>query len=164
MRILISVIGLLVIISACVEAPATRPDTAAPRPEAVNAPAAQPTHPPTPIDVNGELARLRAALIREVPSGTVDKPEREQAWIALTQAAVAARGSAIDRPQFLVVVDRNSSVQQMRIVLARPNGAWESLGGTKVSTGQTGRRLLSDANRRFSAYGRDPRLAGRGHI
>ena len=29
---------------------------------------------------------------------------------------------------------------KMRIVLARPDGAWDSLGGTRVSTGQMGRR------------------------
>ena len=46
----------------------------------------------------------------------------------------------IDWPQLLVVVDRNPDIQQMRIVLARPDGEWHSLGGTKVSTGQTGRR------------------------
>jgi hypothetical protein len=35
---------------------------------------------------------------------------------------------------------RGPSVQQMRVVLARPDGAWESLGGIKISTGQMGRR------------------------
>jgi hypothetical protein len=78
--------------------------------------------------------------MREVPSVIIDKSEREQAWITETKAAIAAGGPTIDRPQLLVVVDRNPDVQQMRIVLARPNGAWESLGGSKASTGQTGRR------------------------
>jgi hypothetical protein len=35
---------------------------------------------------------------------------------------------------------RNPDVEQIRVVLARPDGAWSSLGGTKVSTGQAGRR------------------------
>ena len=91
------------------------------------------------LDDKPEVARLRAALMREVPSVIIDKSEREQAWITETKAAIAAGGPAIDRSQLLVVVDRNPSVQQMRIVLARPNGAWESLGGSKASTGQTGR-------------------------
>ena len=39
-----------------------------------------------------------------------------------------------------MVVDRNPDIQQLRIVLARPDREWESLGGTRVSTGQTGRR------------------------
>jgi len=92
------------------------------------------------LDVNAEVARLRAALMQEVPSVITDKSEREQTWIDQAKAAIAARAPAIDRPQLLVVVDRNPSVQQMRIVLARPNGAWENLGGSKASTGQTGRR------------------------
>jgi hypothetical protein len=86
------------------------------------------------------VARVRAALKQEVADVTVDRPEREQAWIAQTQATIAVSGPTIDRPQFLVVVDRNPRVQQMRIVLARPDGAWENLGGGKVSTGQTGCR------------------------
>jgi lipoprotein-anchoring transpeptidase ErfK/SrfK len=139
MRIPISVI-LLITISACVTAPAQRPDTLAPRPEALNAPTAEPPHVSAALDVDAEVARLRAALMREVPGVTIDKSEHEQAWITQTQAAVAASGPTIDRPQFLVVVDRNPSVQQMRVVLARPDGAWESLGGIKISTGQMGRR------------------------
>jgi lipoprotein-anchoring transpeptidase ErfK/SrfK len=136
MRILISTVGLLVAASACVETPA-------PGPEAPNAPAAKSTASPraaAPIDVDGELAHLRAALMREVPGVIVDSAENEQKWIARTQAAVAASGQTIDRPQLLVVVDRNPGVQQMRILLARPGGAWNSLGGRKVSTGQIGRR------------------------
>jgi len=139
MRIPISVI-LLITLSACVERPALSSDTSTPSPEALNAPTAEPLHVPASLDVDAEVARLRAALRREVPDVTVDTPEREQAWIARTRAAIAASGPMIDRPQFLVVVDRNPNVQQMRLVLARPNGAWQSLGGSKVSTGQTSRR------------------------
>jgi len=115
----------------------------APRPEAPNAPTAGSTgspHAVVPIDVDGEVARLRAALMREVPGAIVDSPEGERGWIARTRAAVAASAQTIDRPQLLVVADRNPDVQQMRIVLARPDGPWDSLGGTKVSTGQMGRR------------------------
>jgi len=139
MRIPISVI-LLITLSACVERPALSSDTSTPSPEALNAPTAEPLHVPASLDVDAEVARLRAALRREVPDVTVDTPEREQAWIARTRAAIAASGPMIDRPQFLVVVDRNPNVQQMRLVLARPNGVWQSLGGSKVSTGQTSRR------------------------
>ena len=114
----------------------------APRPEAPNAPTAGSTgspHAVVPIDVDGEVVHLRAALIREVPSVIIDSPEGGRKWIARTEAAGAASAQTIDRPQLLVVVDRNPDVQQMRILLAHPEGAWESLGGTKVSTGQTGR-------------------------
>jgi lipoprotein-anchoring transpeptidase ErfK/SrfK len=130
----IVLIGLLIVgVSACVEnlpPPARTPAK----------PAAEAPHAGAPIDVDGEVARLRADLIREVPAAIIDTPETGRGWVARTQATVAASGSAIDRPQFLVAVDRNPDVQQMRIVLARPRGAWDSLGGTKVSTGQMGRR------------------------
>ena len=49
---------------------------------------------------------------------------------------VAGTDFPIDRPQLLVVVDRNPKVQQMRLILAQPQGEWDDLGGTKVSTGQ----------------------------
>jgi lipoprotein-anchoring transpeptidase ErfK/SrfK len=131
MRILISSIGLLTVVAACAPAPA--PPSAPPI--GWRGAAAAPT-----IDVNGEAARLKAALIREVPSAVTDTPAAEQGWIDRTRAAIAASGERIDRAQVLVVVDRNPQVQQLRIVLARPDAAWQSLGGTKVSTGQTGRQ------------------------
>jgi lipoprotein-anchoring transpeptidase ErfK/SrfK len=137
MRILISAIGLLVALSACVATPAPRPETAIP-----DAPVAKPDGSPrlaAPIDVDGEVARLRGALLREVPHTIVD-PESGQGWISRARAAVAASAQTIDRPQLIVVVDRNPAVQQMRIVLARPDGRWVDLGGIKVSTGQMGRR------------------------
>ncbi len=137
MRALIPTIGLLVALSACV-------DTSGPRPEPTNndppaAASASSPHVAAPIDVEGEVAHLRAAMMREVPGVIVDSAANEREWIARTQAAAAAGGQTIDRPQLVVVVDRNPAVQQMRLVLARPNGAWESLGGAKVSTGQRGR-------------------------
>jgi len=53
---------------------------------------------------------------------------------------VAAAGMIIDRPQLLVVVDRNPKVQELCIILARPDAPWLAIGGGKVSTGQAGRR------------------------
>lgn len=97
-------------------------------------------HPPTAIDVNGESASLQAALHREVPNLTVDTPDASRTWIARAQSAIATSAVKLDRPQLVVVVDRNPKIQQMRILLARSEGAWMDLGGTKVSTGQTGRR------------------------
>ena len=66
----------------------------------------------------------------------VDTPDTAQAWIGYAQAAIAPSGYKIDRPQLLVLVDRNPRVQQMRIALARPDAPWQSLGGSKVSTGR----------------------------
>ncbi len=37
------------------------------------------------------------------------------------------------------MVDRNPRVQEVAILMARPDGPWEMIGGTKVSTGQKGR-------------------------
>lgn len=87
----------------------------------------------------GEVARLQAALARDVPGGITDAPDDEQRWTALAQAEIKARGQAIRRPQLVVVVDRNPAVQEMRILLAQPSGGWRSIGGVKVSTGQEGR-------------------------
>ncbi|MGK9167546.1 hypothetical protein KXR53_14670 [Inquilinus limosus] len=59
--------------------------------------------------------------------------------MVLAERAVAAGRRPIVRPQLLIIVDRDPAVQEMRILLANPSGAWRSLGGTRVSTGQEGR-------------------------
>jgi hypothetical protein len=38
------------------------------------------------------------------------------------------------------VVDRNPAVQELRIILAQSGSEWQVIGGSKVSTGQAGRR------------------------
>lgn len=95
---------------------------------------------PHPADVDAEVVRLRAALVREVPNLVARTPERDREWIGLAQAALVAAGHALDRPQLLVVVDRSPQVQQLILVVARPDAPWTVLGGTKISTGQPGRR------------------------
>jgi hypothetical protein len=133
MRSLILAVGMLAVVAACAQAPTPHAE----------APAALPTKPAvaTPrFDVDAEAARLRAALRREVPQATVDTAAAGQAWIGWSRSAVAGSGRHIDQPQLVIVVDRNPSVQQMRIVVARPDGAWQDLGGARVSTGETGRR------------------------
>jgi hypothetical protein len=125
------------LVAACAQTSAPRPEAPAPRPDA---PTLSPAEPPAPpLDVNGEAVRLRAALGREVPHLIVDPPAAERRWIERSRVAVADGIKRIDRPQLLVVVDRNPRVQQMRIVMARPGADWRDLGGTRVSTGQTGR-------------------------
>jgi hypothetical protein len=92
-------------------------------------------------DVSQEVARLRASLLREVPQHIVDGGAQDALWIDRSKAVVNAQNFIIDRAQLLVVVDRNPAIQQqMRIVLAQPNAPWLVLGGSKVSTGQAGRR------------------------
>ena len=100
---------------------------------------ANPSWPAAPVDVAAEVARLRDQLVDEVPHLLVDQASGKEQWIARTRAMIAARGLVIDRPQLLVVVDRNPRVQQLRLILAQPQGEWDDLGGTKVSTGQPGR-------------------------
>jgi hypothetical protein len=109
---------------------------------ATRGPAAGPTSaaPPPAADpaVDEETARLREAMQQELPRLISDMPQREQAWVEQTHATLAAAGYKIERPQVLVVVDRNPRVQQMRVLLARSDGPWQSLGGTTVSTGRPG--------------------------
>ncbi len=86
-----------------------------------------------------EMQRLQDALSEEVPHVVPRTPASDAAWIALARAETEGAEMMIDRPQLLVVVDRNPQMQQLAIVLARPDGEWQTLGGTKVSTGSIGR-------------------------
>jgi hypothetical protein len=95
---------------------------------------------PVPGGVERQAMLLRAALVREVPGVIVDGPEWERGWAVRARAAIEAAGNPIEYPQLILVVDRNPRVQQMRIVVARPDGPWLVIGGTRVSTGQRGRR------------------------
>lgn len=118
--------------------PAAGPAPAAASTAAAASPTAGPASPPQAPVADAEAARLREALRQAVPGLVVDTPQTEQLWVALTQAELAATRQQITRPELLVVVDRNPRVQQMRILLARPDGPWQSLGGAKVSTGRPG--------------------------
>lgn len=92
----------------------------------------------TPAGIAAEAAKLRADLRREVPGAVVGTPGSDQAWIDRVRGALNVSGEKIDHPQLLVVVDRSPRVQALRIILARPNGPWEVIGGGKVSTGRRG--------------------------
>jgi len=111
------------------------PDAAVPLPPAVTRPAPPPL---SPAQVEAEVARLRRALAREVPNAILPSAD-DRRWIDRARQGAAASGHAVDHPQLLVVVDRNPHVQAMRIVMARPDGPWEIVGGSRVSTGQAGR-------------------------
>jgi hypothetical protein len=100
--------------------------------------AASPAGSMVPADVRRHVTQLRAALLHEVARSITDTADGDRAWIARAQSA--AGPVVIDRTQLLVVVDRNPAVQELRIMLARPDAPWEVIGGSKVSTGQTGRR------------------------
>jgi hypothetical protein len=139
-----SVLGLLLLVAECTGGPPIQPASPA-RPDTVATAAsttsqADVAHEISQADVAHEVMRLRAALLKEVPRHSADNADGDRAWISRTRAAIDAAPVMIERPQLLVVVDRNPAAQQLRIVLAQPDAAWEVIGGSKVSTGQTGRR------------------------
>jgi len=111
----------------------------------LHAAAVEPTQPVVAMEPFGDVAvelemqRLQDTLSQEVPHLVPRTPVSDAAWIALARAEIMGAEMMIDRPQLLVVVDRNPQVQQLAIVLARPNGEWQTVGGTKVSTGSSGR-------------------------
>lgn len=130
-------------------------------PSALHAPQA-PTAPPPGLDVQPESppvvipslpvvgeeeARREASLLTlrmkaSVSRFTTYSPAVRQRFLKLAHAAIAQSGTVIDRPQVLMVVDRNPAVQALCFVLALPNSdRWETLGGTPVSTGQSGRKF-----------------------
>ena len=94
----------------------------------------------SPTDAAVELARLRKSFAREVPHGIPAGTASDASWITGARAAVAEAGQSIDRAQLLVVVDRNPRVQELRIIMAEPDQPWQVVGGSRVSTGQAGRR------------------------
>lgn len=102
-------------------------------------PAAAPL--PVPLDEVAravEVLRLRESLRREVPHLVPRTAAGDAGWIALAQAEAATAGFVPDRPQLLVVVDRNPRVQGLAVVMAAPSGDWKVVGATRVSTGSTG--------------------------
>ncbi len=117
--------------AACVPAPPPLP----PAPVAVACPAC-----PAPAAITAQAAQLRQALDLAVPQNAAAAAGGDAAWIAHARRALATAGLRLRRPQLLVVVDRNPAVQRLAIVLADPRGSWQVIGGSKVSTGQAGRR------------------------
>lgn len=89
--------------------------------------------------LTGELDRLRAAFTAEVPKRTSLEPARTREMIDRARAILADNAILLERPQLIVVVDRNPAAQNLALVLAKPRGGWELIGTTKVSTGQRGR-------------------------
>nr|WP_246103911.1 L,D-transpeptidase [Swaminathania salitolerans] len=101
--------------------------------------------PPLPVlsdeKAREEAARLTRSMKRKVARFSTYTPEIRQRFIRLAHAMIARTGTPIDRPQLLMVVDRNPRVQRLSFVLALPGTAsWEALGGTPVSTGRAGRK------------------------
>jgi hypothetical protein len=105
----------------------------------VHSAAAQDTVAPANLGFEVEILRLREAIMHEVRGAVRNDPARDAQWIDLARAETTASGMVIDRPQLLVVVDRNPRVQQLMVIAAAPQGDWKVIGGARVSTGQKGR-------------------------
>ncbi|MFT8467329.1 L,D-transpeptidase [Acetobacter syzygii] len=101
--------------------------------------------PPVPV-VSEDAARQEAwaltlAFRHEVPVALPVSAAYKAAWVALARQQLAQAGYVLDRPQVLVVVDRNPKVQRLCLILALPSDEdWQVIGSTKVSTGTTGRK------------------------
>ncbi|WP_408744651.1 L,D-transpeptidase [Acetobacter fabarum] len=88
-----------------------------------------------------EAWALTMAFRHEVPAAVSVSSAYKAAWVALARQQLEQAGYVLDRPQVLVVVDRNPKVQRLCLILAIPGGAdWQVIGSTKVSTGTTGRQ------------------------
>ena len=94
---------------------------------------------PDPVVIK-EAERLRSLLAAAVPQRTSCDAANAASWIVPARAALATNWAPIDRPQLLVVIDRNPHRQDLCILLAQPDGTWQAIGGSKVSTGRSGRR------------------------
>jgi hypothetical protein len=122
--------------AACVPAQPPPKPSASPPPKP---PAAACATCPTPRAIAAEVSRLRGILSAALPQDRWLAPRRQGAWVALARRALDKAQTGIARPQLLVVVDRNPAVQRLAVVLADPGGAWRLIGGSKASTGETGR-------------------------
>ena len=95
---------------------------------------------PPPNPAAEEVTRLREAFIAEVPKGISLTEDRARDLTARARALMADNAVLLDRPELVVVVDRNPAAQDVAVMLAQPLGQpWEVIGAAKVSTGQRGR-------------------------
>ena len=132
-RLTLSLCSLLLTVACTGEAP-SRPPPRAPEAAGIAPPAAE-----AKTSVEFEADRLRSALVSEVPQHTSCGPIH-RTWIEAAQVALASAKMTVDHAQLLVVVDRNPAVEELCLVLAFPSATWQVIGGSKVSTGQAGRR------------------------
>ncbi|GBQ63681.1 hypothetical protein AA103196_0662 [Ameyamaea chiangmaiensis NBRC 103196] len=133
--------------------PASASDVIEPAPAAVLPPPLPATDPENPAIIipplpalsdaaaRAEAERLSGLMRANVPSFSQFSPDTRARFITLAQAQIAQAETPIDRAQVIMVVDRNPRVQAVCFILALPKGAWQVIGGTHVSTGQSGRKF-----------------------
>jgi hypothetical protein len=95
---------------------------------------------PPPDAAGPEAARLRNAMLAEVPGAAVPDPARARHWVALARAALAQANEVPGAGELALLVDRAPEVQRVALVLLRAAGPWDVLAEAPVSTGRTGRR------------------------
>jgi hypothetical protein len=93
----------------------------------------------SPATMDREAAHLRAAMASQVPDVIRLSTERQEALIALGQQMAAEDHLFIRQPQLVLIVDRAAKSQLLAMTLAQPDGSWEILGTSHVSTGKPGR-------------------------
>jgi hypothetical protein len=101
---------------------------------------AAPAPPPEADAAGPEAARLREAMLAEVPGARLPDPARAARWLALTRGALDAAGQAPGTAELAVVADRAPAGQRIALVLLRAAGPWEVLAEAPASTGASGRR------------------------
>jgi hypothetical protein len=102
---------------------------------------ASPAEPSTPRGLEPSLAVLRALLQQEVPHLLTLPASHKRRLLDLAWNLLQPfPDSGLDRPQILLVVDRNPAVQELLVVAALPGKPWEVIGATHVSTGKPGRK------------------------
>ena len=89
-----------------------------------------------------EVRDLAHRLRREVGQAVLpDDPVRARGAIESARRMLLAAATVIDLPQLMILVDRSPDVQQLWIVVARPDDRpWDVVGAVRVSTGKPGRR------------------------
>jgi hypothetical protein len=99
-------------------------------------------HVPPEDEATREAAELRAAMASEVAHLLKPSPAAVADAALRASTLLGQSGQVLDRPQIVVVVDRNPRVETLYLMLARPGGpnGWRLVGAAHVSTGQAGRK------------------------
>jgi hypothetical protein len=96
--------------------------------------------PPNGAAIAAEAAKIRSAMALQVPSGPRMSAARQATMVALGKRMALADNLFILRPQLLLLVDRAAAGQIMAVTLVTPDGHWQILGTSHVSTGKPGRK------------------------
>jgi hypothetical protein len=122
----------ILVAPAAVSAPSLRPATYV-------APSATAAASLSPAEMDRDAAHLGEAMAAEVPGVIRLFPGRGEALVALGQQMAAEDHLFIRAPQLVLIVDRAPRAQLLAMTLALPDGDWQILGASHVSTGKPGR-------------------------